>query len=259
MTQIQKDNFREILAWLRGGDVTPDPQMEDKFIDTITGMVMERMNIPAQGLSQMQESETKAVTPPERPKPISIKAVMRELTGDPNYEIPRVQVVRDEPQEQNEPSNDTKTISDELDSVLVARTFIHLARSNNHFLNISQIQIMTYIAYGVYLVRMEKRLTDEHPQMWEYGPVFPKAYNRLRKNPDDNCDEEIRQMMDSRPEVYDLLTHCFHKYAWRTATALSAPHTEKGSPWAMTRKANPDKWGAQIDDEVILQWFKERM
>ena len=30
-----------------------------------------------------------------------------------------------------------------------------------------------------------QRLTAEHPQMWQYGPVFPRAYNRLRKEADD--------------------------------------------------------------------------
>ena len=35
--------YREVFAWLRGGDETPDPQMENQFLDLITEAVAERL------------------------------------------------------------------------------------------------------------------------------------------------------------------------------------------------------------------------
>ena len=73
----------------------------------------------------------------------------------------------------------------ELDSVLLAKALRHMAVIEGIELTQSQIQTILYIVYGVRLAQMDERLISEHPQMWQYGPVFPRAYNRLRKDASD--------------------------------------------------------------------------
>ena len=253
LSQKQRQDVREVLAWLRGGDVTPDPEMEEKFIDTITGMVIGRMG--------------KETPSGNYPRPFSIRAMMRELSGGETFPLPRPEAeddlppedaIDDLPWEEASKEDESSKTEDGIDSVILARTLVHMGSCNGRTLNSSQIQIILYNAYGGFLASCGRRLSDEHPQMWEYGPVFPKAYNKIRKNPSDG-EQESEILRSTRPEVYDFLLQCFHRYAWTSASSLAAPHTASGSPWALTRKKNPDKWGARIEDELILEWFKRRL
>lgn len=67
------------------------------------------------------------------------------------------------------------------DSVTVANYIIAFANENKFFINMTKLQKLLYIAYGVYLSVKNERLTNEHPQAWPYGPVFPTTRNRLIK------------------------------------------------------------------------------
>jgi len=253
LSQQQRQDVRDILAWIRGGDITPNPDMEEKFISTLTGIVKDRIDNPVVEVQVQTEQPRPRRTNPygDRPHPLSLKAIMREVTGDENYELPKIEVC------DYAPKIPVQT-EEELDSVTLAKVLVHLSKESGHGINMSQLQIMLYIAYGVHLAKEGKRLTDEHPQMWEYGPVFPKAYNKLRKTPSDG-ESEAKNLESRRPEIYSLLSNCFQRFAWTSATALTTPHTAAGSPWAQTRKKSPEKWGAQIDDTIIQNWFKERI
>lgn len=261
LSEKQQKDFRDILAWLRGGDTTPDPDMEEKFIDTLTGIVRQQMNptVEVEVHTEAPKPRTRNIYG-DRPHPLSLKALMREVTGDENYELPKIEVAT-EPVEipmtkdSQEKDNDSE---ETIDSVVVARTLVNMAQCNAHGINMSQIQAILYIAYGSVLASKGKRLTDEHPQMWEYGPVFPKAYNKLRKHPSDG-EAESKELKEKHPDIWNYLSDCFTRYAWTSATNLTAPHVAVGSPWSKTRKKNPDKWGAVIEDELIKEWFKDRI
>jgi len=261
LSQKQQQDMHEILAWLRGGDATPNPEMEEKFIDTITGMVIDRMK-PA-GQKPVLEPAPSPARPrtelyKDRTHLLSLKALMREVTGDDSYELPKIEVKVDATAEPEAETQKKEATTDEVDSVILARTLVYMGKCNAHTVNVSQIQIILYNAYGAYLARNGKRLIDEHPQMWEYGPVFPKAYNKLRKNPSDG-QTEAETLQKTRPEIYQFLSQCFQRYAWTSASMLSATHLAAGTPWTKTRKKSPDKWGVQIDDSLIEDWFKAQM
>lgn len=260
LSEQQQKDFRDILAWLRCGDATPNPDMEEKFIDTLTGIVKQQMNptVEVEVHSEEPKPRNRNIYG-DRPHPLSLKAIMREVTGDDNYELPKINIST-EPIEvpASAPLPKQETTDDTIDSVVVARTLVNMSQSNAHSINMSQVQAIMYIAYGGVLASKGIRLIDEHPQMWEYGPVFPKAYNRLRKQPSDG-EAESKELKEKHPEIWDYLSECFTRYAWTSATTLTAPHIAPGSPWAKTRKKSPEKWGVVIDDEIIKEWFTERI
>lgn len=262
LSEKQQKDFRDILAWLRGGDVTPDPYMEEKFIDTLTGIVRQQMAPSVEVEVHTEEPKPRVRNVyGDRPHPLSLKALMQEVTGDKNYELPKIEVSAEPvgvPRAMAQPSGEKSPGDDTLDSVLVARTLVNMSQSYGRGINMSQLQAILYIAYGSILASRGIRLTDEHPQMWEYGPVFPKAYNKLRKHPSDG-EAESKELKQKHPEIWDYLSDCISKYVWTSATGLTAPHIAAGSPWAKTRKTSPDKWGAVIEDEIIKEWFKERI
>ena len=260
--------YREVFAWLRGGDETPDPAMENKFFDLITEAVAERLIANRKEYERMARAYERGERR-SRPVPgcLSIKAMIEAAGGtyDPGIMKPGT---REEPEEQGAEHNEMETLhqeppetapsSVELDSVVLAKALRHMAVLEEKVLTQSQIQCILYIAYGVRLAQKGERLTAEHPQMWQYGPVFPRAYNRLRKDADDGFDE-YDTLRNEHPGVFKYLTNCFRRYAWTKACILVSPHIADGSPWADTRKSNPDSWGVRIEDDLIREWFQPRV
>ena len=45
METQNRNDIREVIAWLHGGDQTPNPEMEERFLDAIADRVMVRMGM----------------------------------------------------------------------------------------------------------------------------------------------------------------------------------------------------------------------
>ena len=88
--------------------------------------------------------------------------------------------------------------------------------------------------------------------------MFPRAYNKLRKDSADGSDEYYRLKTD-HPSIFTYLENCFRRYAWTSACDLAAPHKSKGTPWSQTRKDNPESQTARIPDSLVREWFAERV
>lgn len=265
----QTDTYRDVMAWLRGGDATPDPLMENTFLDLITAAVAERLIANRKEYERMARAAERAERRANRPSGcLSIKAMLEEVRKESPVQE-GTSLTDDEDLPEAEPATtvltgvaapieETAVTSCELDSVLLAKTLRHMAVIEGIELTQSQIQSILYIAYGVRLATKNERLTVEHPQMWQYGPVFPRAYNRLRKDSADGTDEYYSLKTD-HPNIFRYLENCFRRYAWTKACILVSPHLSEGTPWSQTRKSNPDRWGVRIEDELIRDWFLPRV
>ena len=263
-TTIQHtDTYREVMAWLRGGDATPDPEMENSFLDIMTAAVAERLIANRQEYERMARAAERAERRAHRPSGcLSIKAMLDEVRRETSEKTESVladgeDLPEPEPMQQSTIQKE-EVSSCELDSVILAKSLRHMAVIEGIDLTQSQIQTILYIAYGVRLATKNERLTSEHPQMWQYGPVFPRAYNRLRKDSADGTDEYYSLKTD-HPNIFKYLENCFRRYAWTKACILSTPHLSEGTPWSQTRKSNPDRWGVRIEDELIREWFLPRV
>ena len=268
-TTIQHtDTYRQVMAWLRGGDTTPDPEMENSFLDIMTAAVAERLIANRQEYERMARAAQRAERRANRPSGcLSIKSMLEEVRGEApiktvtvladGEDLPEAEPIKSETAQQS--TNQTDDVAScELDSVLLAKSLRHMAVIEGIELTQSQIQTILYIAYGVRLATKGERLTSEHPQMWQYGPVFPRAYNKLRKDAADGTDEYY-SLKTGHPNIFKYLENCFRRYAWTKACILSTPHLSEGSPWSDTRRSNPDRWGVRIEDELIREWFLPRV
>lgn len=263
-TTIQHtDTYRQVMAWLRGGDATPDPEMENSFLDIMTAAVAERLIANRQEYERMARAAERAERRAHRPSGcLSIKAMLDEVRRETSEKTESVladgeDLPEAEPMLQSTIQKE-EVSSCELDSVILAKSLRHMAVIEGIDLTQSQIQTILYIAYGVRLATKNERLTSEHPQMWQYGPVFPRAYNRLRKDSTDGTDEYYSLKTD-HPNIFKYLENCFRRYAWTKACILSTPHLSEGTPWYQTRRSNPDRWGVRIEDELIREWFLPRV
>ena len=66
-------------------------------------------------------------------------------------------------------------------SVTMASYIIAYANEHRYMMNMTKLQKLLYITYGVYMAVKGERLINEHPQAWPYGPVFPTTRNKLLK------------------------------------------------------------------------------
>lgn len=139
----------------------------------------------------------------------------------------------------------------------VAMYIAAYANEHNYGINMTKIQKLLYIAYGIYLAVKDKRLTNEHPQAWPYGPVFPTTRNKLSK--EDLCDISFNMLQSSDisddSDFKSLINLVFRVYGGWTATYLSDWSHKSGSPWDATTKTGGFKWGDRIPDQLIKDYF----
>lgn len=144
-------------------------------------------------------------------------------------------------------------------SVTVARFIAASMNERKLAINMTKLQKLLYIAYGTCLNVTGKRLTDEHPQAWPYGPVFPTTRNRLLKE----CLSEISLSDNRLSEIREdwsmqsLVKIVIDAYGGMYATTLSEWSHRKGSPWYETVHSPGFKWGNVIPDILISEYFSK--
>lgn len=142
--------------------------------------------------------------------------------------------------------------------------FYLTARTNEegYFTNMTKVQKLLYIVYGIYLVATGKRLTDEHPQAWPYGPVFPETRRVLldqefRKIKLGNLQVEGIEQIKQDKDLSVVISFVLKNFGSWPATALSEWSHEDGSPWEQTTNKFRFKWGNEIDDCLIQEYFSD--
>ena len=267
METQNRNDIREVMAWLHGGELTPNPEMEERFLDAIADRVMVRMGVKVSEEETARQQEATRRRERRRqgfPHPLSIKALLDQIQQEEAQNvdaIPSVPLVVESTIRDNVSEDlpwEKEGESHELDSVVVAKALQWMASMHDIHLNGSQIQSILYNAYGVWLATKGERLLSEHPQVWQYGPVFPRAYKHLKKNVGTG-EVEYDMLQADHPSEFVFVTKCFQRLAWTSAAALSCPHTASGSPWKRSLDANPEKLGSRIDDELIREWFLPRV
>lgn len=142
-------------------------------------------------------------------------------------------------------------------SISLAYYIVAVFNEKNLEINMTKLQKLLYIVYGTYLSLFNKRLINEHPQAWPYGPVFPLTRNALLNkdlsaispsiiNKDKmECDDDLKSVME-------IIIRTFGKY---NATSLVKWSHQPGSPWDRVVNRDGFSWGAQIPDEYIKEYF----
>jgi len=143
-------------------------------------------------------------------------------------------------------------------SVDVARFIIATANEKRISINITKVQKLLYIAYGLYLAVKNEHLTDEYPQAWPYGPVFPITRTRLVDADFYSITFESPNLaeMKRQDDIRSLFELVFNHFGQWTASQLTAWSHSDGSPWERTVDQNGFSWGTRIPDEYIKPYFQ---
>lgn len=144
----------------------------------------------------------------------------------------------------------------------VAMYLVTLANEERIAINITKVQKLLYIIYGTYLRVYGKRLLNEHPQAWPYGPVFPTTRNALLKFEDLSelsekaISQEEAHKMKTDDQLHKVVKFVLEVFGTWNAGQLSEWSHSPDSPWDKTRKRKSFKWGDEISDALILEYFE---
>lgn len=142
-------------------------------------------------------------------------------------------------------------------SVTVASYIVAMANERGLGINMTKLQKLLYIAYGTYLALNNRRLTNEHPQAWPYGPVFPTTRNRLLKKDLSKIrisNQDLDVIKDDKEMIF-LINLVLNSFGDKTATTLTVWSHQSGSPWDRVSSQEGFSWGEIIPDEYIQEYF----
>lgn len=142
-------------------------------------------------------------------------------------------------------------------SISVANAFLERAKEAGKTLTNMQVQKLVYLAHGYNLALNNGPITFDSVQAWQWGPVIPPLYNKLKQfgagevqGPiASDCEPIPRDSKDA--EVIDAVWNAFGGFG---AATLSRITHEDNSPWDQTWREMP--YGV-ISDDRIAAYYKE--
>ena len=150
-----------------------------------------------------------------------------------------------------------------------------LSKHRNTGISPLKIQKLTYIAHGWHLAFIDKPLVcDEYAEAWRYGPVFPSVYHEFKHrrslpiidlgtdvklNDKDKFVREVPKIKKGDKETKALLDKVWEVYGTWSGSELSEVCHHPGTPWHKTWKENQGQRNAHIPNEVIKEYYSEKI
>lgn len=141
-----------------------------------------------------------------------------------------------------------------LDSVDIAKAIRYSAKQEGIYANMTQINKLLYITYGMMLVQSRRRLTKEHPSAWPYGPVFPRVHKSINLH-DEITDIEYKAIEQKDASIVYLINIVVKKFGALSAGELSEWSHQSGSPWDIAVRKSEGKWNTKLEDNDIYNYF----
>lgn len=157
----------------------------------------------------------------------------------------------------NQQSNEAPAMK--YDSLKLAAVIAKKCRDHGIYWNNTKIQKLLYCCYGCTLAKFDGRICDEYPRAWQYGPVFPRVFNYIRKGNDFREINDCGEITDNQL-VDDLIEEVVKTFGVYTATSLSEWTHSKDSPWdKVVNQTSQEEGGGLnnfIPDDLIADYFK---
>lgn len=119
-------------------------------------------------------------------------------------------------------------------AIEAANAFIKLARRDGKKLTNMQLQKLVYIAHGFFLALLNDALFDDKIEAWDFGPVIPNLYHKLKKygaGEVTNLIDTENQIEPDGPEM-KIIENVWESYNQFSGEELSAMTHAEGTPWS---------------------------
>lgn len=158
-------------------------------------------------------------------------------------------------------------------SKAVANAFLDIAREHGATVTPLKLQKLVYIAHGWSLGLTAKPLvSDEHPEAWQYGPVFPNLYHEFKEFGKGPVTKRATEFDLSGPGIsfdlvepkipaddsytWALLRRVWDQYGKFGGIGLSELTHQSGTPWAQVWNQSHGIKNADIPDNLIMEHYK---
>lgn len=137
-------------------------------------------------------------------------------------------------------------------SPVIAEYFIQ--KDKNMRSDIMKVLKLVYISHGFNLAIFDRPLIKEKVQAWQYGPVIPELYFRLKTNDLDTISVFYNdaQELESDENTKKLLDAVYTKYGKYDGIQLSNLTHQKNTPWDIT----VNKYKSEITEDLIKEHYK---
>lgn len=138
----------------------------------------------------------------------------------------------------------------------IANAFYDLAQGEGKVLTHMQLQKLVFIAHGFYIAVTGDPLIEEAVKAWQWGPVIPPLYNKLKHY----GGGAIATRIPNVPELpkgsreFQLVRAVWDGYKHFTAAQLSGITHNPGTPWTVTWAAHPF---GEIPNDLIADHYKQ--
>ena len=152
----------------------------------------------------------------------------------------------------------------------IANEFLKRAEEDGRELTHMQLQKLVYLANGWNLAATNRPMVEDDPEAWEFGPVYRRLFDALKKygrspvrdlirwgddTPFSLDDGEVasESLSDDERAVIDMV---WKAYGHMQAFQLSALTHQDESPWSRTYEAGRNR---RIPMDLINEHFKDLM
>lgn len=149
-------------------------------------------------------------------------------------------------------ADNTSDSSTSFHSVVIAGWFLNKQPTMKD--DVMKVLKLVYIAHGFHLAFLNKPLVKETIHAWQYGPVIPELYFRLKTDRLDTYihEEEVSELNKSK-EILNILEAVYSKYGKLSGMQLSILTHEKNTPWDTT----VNNFESEITNEIIKAYYKD--
>lgn len=140
-----------------------------------------------------------------------------------------------------------------MDAIYISKIIINECLDKNIGLSITKLHKLLYIIYGVYLVIENKRLFEELPCCFRYGPLF-KSVQKEYKNNDLRLTGRYDINANTDEALNIIVSKVISSFGKSSGTVLSKWSHRDSSAWSEAYKDNK-YWGNDIKEEYIKKEF----
>ena len=146
----------------------------------------------------------------------------------------------------------------EFAKLIINRTYIiNEGKNDKTALGETKLHKLLYICDG-FLLAAGINFIDENPKAWNYGPVYPRVNNWLKKEPD-AFTKSYNSLFDDSPEIKEitaLIDAVIGMYGSWSTNELSNWSHSPGSPWEMALEKGNGRMNSVIDKNDMKKYFK---
>ena len=123
------------------------------------------------------------------------------------------------------------TLQGKVKSIDFAIYLTKKAKDMNVYINLTKLQKLLYICYGLYLAFAEDYLLDERPEAWQYGPLFPKVHKKQKEN-NNSLERLITSIDEADFKEFDFVVNIVLETFkdWTAIDLVNWTH-EEGTAW----------------------------